>query len=73
MNGEYTEELKLGASYNGEALFYGENAFTDIATAAPALTDGATLYITGGKSATDLALTNAITIDASAQLTYSRM
>ncbi len=70
VNGEYTEELKLGASYNGEALFYGENAFTDIATAAPALTDGATLYITGGKAATDLALTNAITIDASAQLTY---
>ena len=51
-NEDYTlEELPLGTSYNGEALFCGFNAFDSAADALAALTvEGASLYVTGSLS-----------------------
>ena len=75
VNSEYTaEDLKLGSFYSGtgEALFFGENAFGTAEEAIAALTvEGAGLYVTGGKVKTAALPANSLTIDASAQLTYS--
>ena len=71
VNSDYSEELKLGTSYNGEALFFGENAFKTADEGIAALTDGAVFFVTGGKVKTAALKSNSITIDATAQLTYN--
>ncbi len=73
VNSDYTAEtVKVGASYDGEALFYGENAFGSATEAIPALTaDDAVLYVTGGKVTTSALKSNSISIDATAQLNYN--
>ena len=74
VNSDYTAETcVLGTVYNDELLFFGENAFGDLALATAALTEDAVLYVTGGALtiANDAyAFSNTISVDASAQLTY---
>ena len=73
VNSDYTAEtVTVGTAYNGEALFFGENAFATASEAIPALTaDDAVLYVTGGKVTTSALKSNSITIDAAAQLNYN--
>ena len=50
-NEDYTvEELPIGTTYNGEALFYGFNAFDSAADALAALTVDGDFYVTGSLS-----------------------
>ena len=73
----------LGKAYTtGEAMFYGENAFSvmkgyedpetgiTVPGALDALKEGLVLHIAGGAIETDTLLNNAITIDAGATLAY---
>ena len=73
VNSTYTAETcPAGTVYNDELLFFGENAFATITEAAPALTEGAVLYVTGATNSLETAaLTNSLTIDATATLNYS--
>ncbi len=73
VNSTYTAETcPAGTVYNGELLFFGENAFALIDEAVPLLTDDAVLYITGGTNLLDLATwTHSISIDATAEVDYA--
>jgi len=85
VNSFYTEEeFTLGTAYkNGDAMFWGENAFCTmvgyedeetaewIPGALPALeAEGTVLHVTGGIIETDTLLSNSITVDAGATLVY---
>ena len=74
VNPDYTSmDVVLGTSCNGEALFYGENAFASVSDAIPYLTDGTVLHLTGGEHSLNSGVlsNNSILIDACARLTMN--
>ncbi|MBP5584721.1 MAG: hypothetical protein J6Y92_00030 [Lentisphaeria bacterium] len=73
VNSTYTAETcPAGTVYNGELLFFGENAFATLTEAVPALTDDAVIYVTGGENELGFAaLATSISIDATATMSYS--